>query len=41
MLFENKFILGKSDPKCDVFDVIVSSIFDIEKAKILSFIKQI
>ena len=37
--YDNKFIIGKSDPKSDVFDVLIFARRDIKEALIPSFIK--
>ena len=38
---DDKMIVGKSDPKSDIYDILVFARRDIEEAKIPSFIKQI
>ncbi|KAK8896976.1 hypothetical protein M9Y10_014906 [Tritrichomonas musculus] len=39
--YEGKFILGKTDPKSDIYDNLLFAKRDIEKAEIPSFIKKI
>ena len=39
--YENDFILGKSDPKSDIYDILEFARRDIEVAKIPNYIKQL
>ena len=39
--YENKFLLGQSNPKSDIFDVLLFANRDIKTAEIPSFIKEI